>query len=205
MDQDFFKATETEPRPFPSMRSFLSAPDQTQAARTGRQNPFLQSQIKNLNPSISSSMETRGRRRIKDEESSNAKKRNTRPRKAAKEPSTERDPQGEDLYTCPLPLPDIEDFSPEDARRIRASLLDWYDAHRRDLPWRRTKTSSRGGTIDRSETESKVEAESAYAVWVSEVMLQQTRVSTVISYYNRWMDKWPTIHQLAAASQEVMF
>ncbi|XP_042395779.1 adenine DNA glycosylase-like [Zingiber officinale] len=148
-------------------------------------------------------MEARGRRRIKGEESSNAKKRNTRPRQAAKEPSTERDPQGqgEDLYTSPLPLPDIEDFSPDDARRIRASLLDWYDAHRRDLPWRRTKTSSRG-TVNRSETESKVEAESAYAVWVSEVMLQQTRVSTVISYYNRWMDKWPTIHHLAAASQE---
>ncbi|XP_074564201.1 adenine DNA glycosylase [Curcuma longa] len=146
-------------------------------------------------------MEARGRRRIKDEESSNAKKRNTRPRKAAKEPSTERDPQGEDLNTSSLPLPDIEDFSPEDARRIRASLLDWYDANRRDLPWRRTKTSSRG-TVNRSETEGKVEAGSAYAVWVSEVMLQQTRVSTVISYYNRWMDKWPTIHHLAAASQE---
>jgi len=43
----------------------------------------------------------------------------------------------------------------------------------------------------------------AYAVWVSEVMLQQTRVATVISYYQRWMSTWPTVQALAEASQEV--
>ena len=43
----------------------------------------------------------------------------------------------------------------------------------------------------------------AYGVWVSEVMLQQTRVQTVIDYYNRWMMKWPTIHHLSKASLEV--
>ncbi|PHT72522.1 A/G-specific adenine DNA glycosylase [Capsicum annuum] len=41
-----------------------------------------------------------------------------------------------------------------------------------------------------------------YAVWVSEVMLQQTRVSTVIDYFKRWMNKWPTLHHLAQASLE---
>lgn len=47
------------------------------------------------------------------------------------------------------------------------------------------------------------EGERAYAVWVSEMMLQQTRVATVISYYQRWMSMWPTVHALAQASQEV--
>jgi hypothetical protein len=47
------------------------------------------------------------------------------------------------------------------------------------------------------------EGERAYAVWVSEIMLQQTRVTTVISYYQRWMSLWPTVHALAQASQEV--
>ncbi|BBM97573.1 A/G-specific adenine glycosylase [Marchantia polymorpha subsp. ruderalis] len=42
----------------------------------------------------------------------------------------------------------------------------------------------------------------AYEVWVSEMMLQQTRVATVIEYYNRWMKKWPTVHHLAQATQE---
>ncbi|KAG6545166.1 hypothetical protein Mapa_013278 [Marchantia paleacea] len=42
----------------------------------------------------------------------------------------------------------------------------------------------------------------AYEVWVSEMMLQQTRVATVIEYYNRWMKRWPTVHHLAQATQE---
>lgn len=45
--------------------------------------------------------------------------------------------------------------------------------------------------------------ERAYAVWVSEIMLQQTRVATVISYYQRWMSTWPTVYALAQATQEV--
>jgi len=45
---------------------------------------------------------------------------------------------------------------------------------------------------------------SAYGVWVSEVMLQQTRVDTVIDYFNRWMDRFPTLHALADASSEVV-
>ncbi|PVH61556.1 hypothetical protein PAHAL_3G059500 [Panicum hallii] len=70
---------------------------------------------------------------------------------------------------------------------LRAQLLRWYDAHRRDLPWRRAS----GG-----------EEERAYAVWVSEVMLQQTRVPVVVGYYERWMARWPTVRSLAAATQE---
>lgn len=88
---------------------------------------------------------------------------------------------------------DIEDisFSKDETQQIRASLLEWYDKNQRDLPWRRISSGS-------DEREKR-----AYAVWVSEVMLQQTRVSTVIDYFNRWMNKWPTLHHLSQASLEV--
>ncbi|MGD2067554.1 MAG: A/G-specific adenine glycosylase [Gemmatimonadota bacterium] len=62
---------------------------------------------------------------------------------------------------------------------IRHRLLTWYDAHARDLPWRRT--------------------DDPYAVWVSEVMLQQTRVNTVIPFWTRWMERFPTVAALADA------
>jgi len=59
------------------------------------------------------------------------------------------------------------------------SLVDWFDRNARDLPWRRTRDP--------------------YAIWVSEVMLQQTQVQTVIAYWNRWMERLPGVHALAAA------
>ncbi|CAA7400400.1 unnamed protein product [Spirodela intermedia] len=90
---------------------------------------------------------------------------------------------------------DIEDFSPEEARKVRAALLRWYDGNQRTLPWR---TAARGGGGGGGGNDGS----RAYAVWVSEVMLQQTQVSTVVAYYNRWMEKWPTVGHLAAASQE---
>ena len=61
-------------------------------------------------------------------------------------------------------------------------LLDWYDANKRTLPWR--------GTGD------------PYRVWVSEIMLQQTRVAAVLPYYLRWMEELPTVEALAAADEE---
>jgi adenine-specific DNA glycosylase len=64
--------------------------------------------------------------------------------------------------------------------KLVASLLDWFPAHARDLPWRRTRDP--------------------YAIWVSEVMLQQTQVKTVIPYWERWMRELPTIEALAKAS-----
>ncbi len=63
---------------------------------------------------------------------------------------------------------------------IAERLLEWYDAHgRHDLPWRRTRT--------------------AYTVWVSEVMLQQTQVATVIPYFERFIARFPDLSTLAAA------
>ncbi|KAI3802053.1 hypothetical protein L1987_30177 [Smallanthus sonchifolius] len=92
---------------------------------------------------------------------------------------------------------DIEDiqFREDEVADIRSSLLKWYDINHRDLPWRRISEGE--ATDDDDEIDRK-----AYAVWVSEIMLQQTRVQTVISYFNRWMDKWPTVHHLAQACIE---
>jgi len=95
---------------------------------------------------------------------------------------------------------DIEDsasfFSKDETHKLRTVLLDWYDHNQRVLPWRTT--------LNDDHEEEEVEKR-AYGVWVSEVMLQQTRVQTVIAYFNRWMLKWPTIHHLAKASLEVHF
>ncbi len=62
---------------------------------------------------------------------------------------------------------------------ISRGVVAFYRAHRRELPWRNTADP--------------------YAVWVSEIMLQQTRVATVIPYYERWLARFPTVEALAAA------
>jgi A/G-specific adenine glycosylase len=64
-------------------------------------------------------------------------------------------------------------------RAFAERLLAWYERHRRDLPWRRTRDP--------------------YAIWVSEIMLQQTQVATVIPYYERWMKRFPNVTALAGA------
>lgn len=71
--------------------------------------------------------------------------------------------------------------SRERARAIGRALLAWYAQHRRELPWRQS--------LD------------PYAVWVSEMMLQQTRVATVIPYFQRWMQRFPTVASLARAQE----
>jgi A/G-specific adenine glycosylase len=64
---------------------------------------------------------------------------------------------------------------------VSRDLLAWYDRHARGLPWRETHDP--------------------YRVWVSEVMLQQTRVDTVIPYYQKWLENFPNLHSLAAADE----
>ncbi|KXJ11790.1 adenine DNA glycosylase [Exaiptasia diaphana] len=81
------------------------------------------------------------------------------------------------------------DFKSSEEKSVRVKLLDWYDDKKRDLPWRRYANEQDPN-------------KRAYAVWVSEIMLQQTQVATVIDYYNRWMAKWPTVQDLANASLE---
>jgi A/G-specific adenine glycosylase len=65
---------------------------------------------------------------------------------------------------------------------IQDTLLKWFDANRRDLPWRHNPTP--------------------YEVWLSEVILQQTRVSQGMDYYLRFIERWPTVVDLAEASEE---
>jgi A/G-specific adenine glycosylase len=79
-------------------------------------------------------------------------------------------------------LPDwVSGFFMKNTFNFATALLDWYDQHgRKDLPWQCNPTP--------------------YRVWVSEIMLQQTQVSTVIGYYQRFMDRFPDLDSLAAAS-----
>ena len=65
---------------------------------------------------------------------------------------------------------------------FRKTLLAWYDHEKRDLPWRKTTDP--------------------YAIWVSEIMLQQTQVATVIPYYERFLDWFPSIQDLANAPED---
>ncbi len=71
-----------------------------------------------------------------------------------------------------------------DPTLLRELLLEHYDTHRRDLPWRENREP--------------------YRVWVSEIMLQQTRVETAIPYYRRWMERFPTVEALADGDEEAV-
>jgi A/G-specific adenine glycosylase len=70
----------------------------------------------------------------------------------------------------------------QEIRPIVRALLKWYRANARDLPWRRTTRP--------------------YPIWVSEIMLQQTQVATVIPYWKRWMKALPSTKALAEAPEE---
>ncbi|KAG1817961.1 DNA glycosylase [Suillus subaureus] len=80
---------------------------------------------------------------------------------------------------------------------MRIALLEWYDRVRdaRKMPWRKKFDPS---------LDVEGRAQRAYEVWISEIMLQQTQVVTVIPYYNKWMAKFPTIRDLAASDIETV-
>jgi A/G-specific adenine glycosylase len=67
-------------------------------------------------------------------------------------------------------------------KEFRQRLLGWFDGNARDLPWRRSRDP--------------------YAIWVSEIMLQQTRVAAVVEHYSLFMERFPTLEDLAAASED---
>jgi A/G-specific adenine glycosylase len=73
-------------------------------------------------------------------------------------------------------------LQPRDLRPFRKQLLGWFRQYQRDLPWRRTKDP--------------------YRIWLSEIMLQQTRVAAVIPYYQRFLERFPDIRALATAPQD---
>ena len=67
---------------------------------------------------------------------------------------------------------------------MKIQLIKWYDKNNYDFPWRKSNNP--------------------YKIWISEVMLQQTQVTTVIPYYNRWMKKFPTIQDVAEADIDII-
>ena len=68
--------------------------------------------------------------------------------------------------------------------RIAEPLLEWYDKEHRELPWRESKD--------------------AYRIWVSEIMLQQTRVEAVKPYFLRFMEQFPNVERLAMADDDLL-
>jgi len=79
----------------------------------------------------------------------------------------------------PAPLTPVE---PRSRAALRRRLCAWFARERRDLPWRRTRDP--------------------YPIWISEAMLQQTRVEAVREHYARFLDRLPTVASLAAASED---
>jgi A/G-specific adenine glycosylase len=70
---------------------------------------------------------------------------------------------------------------PAMSRNFQGDLLSWFDTHARDLPWRRSADP--------------------YRIWISEIMLQQTRVNAVLDHYARFLSRFPSVHELAEATE----
>ena len=79
-------------------------------------------------------------------------------------------------------------MSQPDVSHLATRLVEWHGAHQRPLPWRNAPAGQRD----------------AYQVWISEVMLQQTRVETVVDYYQRWLARFPTVTALAGAELQTV-
>lgn len=79
----------------------------------------------------------------------------------------------------------MRNLDAKEAKRMASVIVKWYGENKRDLPWRREPYCS-----------------DAYCVYISEIMLQQTQVKTVIPYWERWMRELPTIEALAAAKED---
>jgi A/G-specific adenine glycosylase len=84
------------------------------------------------------------------------------------------------LAAASVPLP----VSGNDLGAFRRALLRWYDKHRRDLPWRKTRDP--------------------YRIWLSEIMLQQTRVAAVLEHYRLFLERFPNLEALAAAPEDAV-
>jgi A/G-specific adenine glycosylase len=87
-----------------------------------------------------------------------------------------------ELLTSPYTAIEPEPLGQSQREGVARALLDWYARERRQLPWRLHGDP--------------------YSIWISEIMLQQTQVATVIGYYERWMKRFPNVAALAAAETE---
>lgn len=86
----------------------------------------------------------------------------------------------------PEKLPSVDEMCIDNRDAFQKSLLDWYDRHARDLPWRFRD----------------FEKTNPYHVWLSEVMLQQTTIATVKDYFIKFIDKWPSLQDFANATED---
>jgi A/G-specific adenine glycosylase len=84
--------------------------------------------------------------------------------------------------TATAPAQVTSAVSTKDLASFRRALLGWYDQHRRDLPWRETRDP--------------------YRIWLSEIMLQQTRVAAMLGHYRRFLERFPDVQTLAADSED---
>ena len=75
-----------------------------------------------------------------------------------------------------------EKWTDEETKEFQDQFIQWYEQEKRNLPWRYNRDP--------------------YRIWISEIMLQQTRVDTVIDYFYRFMEWFPTIEELATAPEE---
>jgi A/G-specific adenine glycosylase len=87
-------------------------------------------------------------------------------------------------FPGPLPVNRRDPLTGNEVAIFRRALLHWYDQHRRDLPWRETRDP--------------------YRIWLSEIMLQQTRVAAVLDHYRIFLERFPNVQILAAASEDAV-
>ncbi len=85
----------------------------------------------------------------------------------------------------------------EISKTLQTKLLEWYHKNKRTLPWRKELTDS-------NLNDAQYLNQRAYEVWISEIMLQQTRVEAVKDYYIKWMKKFPTVKDLAQSDEETV-
>ncbi|MES3628908.1 MAG: A/G-specific adenine glycosylase, partial [Longimonas sp.] len=86
--------------------------------------------------------------------------------------------------SLPVSAPDLTEITDAHRTRFREALLDWYHDVKREMPWRET--------------------DDPYRIWVSEIMLQQTRVDQAEPYYRRFVEAFPTVHDLAEAERDAV-
>lgn len=79
-------------------------------------------------------------------------------------------------------------FTPQSLARFQKTLLEWFRAHRRELPWRASPPAGEAGR-------------DPYRVWIAEIMLQQTRIAAVLPYYDRFLARFPEVESLARARE----
>ena len=96
------------------------------------------------------------------------------------------------------------EFSEAQLLTLRSSILDWYVDSCRSFPWRAAPRYRKNGLppFPLSQPASQTAPGAPYAIWISEVMSQQTRIQVVVEYFNRWIEEFPTVQRLARAPLE---